>query len=104
MPTLHLTISGLCVFAFDRPLKGAGNPPTKATLLLQRLIQARELAHMTNGAHEILDQHFPMLEFDPDDRDTNASNRGPDFLFAPDAQGKMQKAVCTLFGDDLDIL
>ena len=104
MPNLHLTISGLCVFAFDQPLKGRGKLPTQATLLLQRLIRARELAHVTNGVNEILDQHFPMLEFDPEDRDTAVSTRGPDFLFAPEAQGKMQKAVCTLFGDDLTIL
>jgi hypothetical protein len=104
MPTLHLTISGLCVFAFDQPLKGKGKDPTQATLLLQRLIQARELAHVTNGAKEVLDQHFPMLEFNPDDRDKIASTRGPDLLFAPDAKGDMQKGGCTLFGDDLTIL
>jgi hypothetical protein len=104
MPTLSLSISGLCVFAFDQLLKGTGPPPTQATLLLQPLIRSQELDHQTNGVHDVLDQHFPMLEFNPDDRDAAASTRGPDFLCTPDAQGKMKTGVCTLFSDDLTIL
>ena len=104
MPTLRLSISGLCVFAFDQLLKGTGTAPVRATLLLQQLIRSQKLDHLTNGSNDILDQHFPMLEFNPDDRVAATSTRLPDFLFAPDALGKMQKGVCTLFGDDMTIL
>ncbi|HEV7787313.1 MAG TPA: hypothetical protein VGQ28_18365 [Thermoanaerobaculia bacterium] len=106
MPTLRLSISGLCFFAFNRPLlKAKGNPvPTAVTLLLQRLTRSRELSRVVNFENEILDQHFPLLEFDPDDRDVASSTRGPDFLCAPDATGKMKKGVCLLFGDDLSFL
>jgi hypothetical protein len=104
MPNFRLVISGLCVFAFDRPLpKGPGKEPTSATLLLQRLTQSRQLSHMVNSKHDVLDQHFPLLAFDADDRDP-ISTRGPDFLGVPDAGGKMTKGICLLFGDDLTIL
>jgi hypothetical protein len=104
MPNLRIMISGLCVFAFDRPLpKGKGKEPTTATLLLQRLTQARQLASIVNSQHEVLDQHFPLLCFDADDQDP-ASVRKPDFLGMPDATGKMTKGVCLLFGEDLTIL
>lgn len=106
MPTFKLMISGLCIFAFDRPLpKGQpnGQKPTSATLLLQRLTQSRQLTHMLSSSkHDVLDQHFPLLAFDADDLDPKASDRGPDFLGVP-VNGKMTKGVCLLFGDDLTI-
>jgi hypothetical protein len=104
VPNLRIAISGLCVFAFDRPLpKGKGKEPTSVTLLLQRLTQSRQLDNVVNFKHEVLDQHFPLLAFDADDRDPE-STRGPDFLGVPDPTGKMTKGVCLLFGDDLEIL
>lgn len=103
MPTLNLTISGLCVFAFDQPIKGKGKDPTTAILLLQRLTQSRQLSNVVNFQHEVLDQHFPLLAFDADARDAS-STRVPDFLACPDPAGKMMKGVCLLLGDDLTLL
>src|SRR5262249_25627583 len=107
MPTFKLMISGLCIFAFDRPFPQAqpnGHKPTRATLLLQRLTQSRQLMHMSSAStHDVLDQHFPLLAFDVGDRDAAESTRGPDFLGVPDAYGNMTKGVCLLFGDDLTI-
>ncbi len=106
MPNLRIVISGLCIFAFDRPLpkgKENGKEPTSATLLLQRLTHSRQLSHMLSPSqHDVLDQHFPLLAFNADDRDP-ASTRGPDFLGIPDANGKMTMGVCLLFGDDLTL-
>ena len=105
MPTLHLGISGLCFFAFDTPLKG-GTKPKRADLLLQRLTRARGLAHVVDGRNEVLDQHFPLLEFNFDDWDKTSSTRAPSFLFSPDPNvpGRMKKGACVLFGDDMKIL
>lgn len=103
MPNFSLTISGLCVFAFDQPVKGNGKDPTQVRLLLQRLNRSQELDNMNGTSHEVLDQHFPMLELNPGDLATT-STRVPDFAYAPDATGTMGKAACTLFGDDLTIL
>ena len=89
MPNLSLTISGLCVFAFDQPVKGKGKDPTQATLLLQRLNRSLELDNMNGTSHEILDQHFPMLEFNPTEL-AATSTRVPDFAYAPDARGTME--------------
>jgi hypothetical protein len=103
MPNLRIKISGLCIFAFDRPLKGEV-PPTRATLLLQKLTHARTLSNVPNQRYEVLDQHFPLLVFNLPDRDP-ASTRTADFLALPDSTGRqMTKGVCLLFGDDLKIL
>jgi hypothetical protein len=104
MPNLRVKISGLCVFAFERPLKTSVEPPTAATLLLQKLTHARALSNVPNQRYEILDQHFPLFVYNLADRDS-ASTRTTDFLAVPDANGKqMTKGVCLLFGDDVKIL
>jgi hypothetical protein len=102
MPNLQIKISGLCVFAFDRPLKKAGPPPTRATLLLPKLTHARALNNFVNQRYEVLDQHFPLLVFDLDARDP-ASTRDSDFLVPDTARTRIEKGVCLLFGDDLTI-
>lgn len=103
MPNLQIRISGLCFFAFDNPLKAERGPaPTSATLLLQKLTQARMLSHVVLGRNEILDQHFPLLEFDLGDRDARSTRRA-DFFARPDENGRMSRGVCLLFGDDVTI-
>jgi hypothetical protein len=102
MPNLRIRISGLCFFAFNRPLKTSREDPTSARLLLQRLTSARTLKHMVLGRNEVLDQHFPMLEFSLGDRDATSTRR-VDFSARPDANGRMTRGVCLLFGDDVTI-
>src|SRR5262245_2946011 len=110
MPSLRIGISGLCFFAFDKPLKAslktAGAPlPTRADLLFQRLIESEGLNHVVNDKNEVLDQHFPLLEFNLVDWST-ASTLSPNFLFSPDltVPGKMTRGSYVLFGDDMKIL
>jgi hypothetical protein len=104
MPNLQVKISGLCLFAFDSPLKG-GKAPTGAKLLLQKLTHARPLSKNPNQrqSYEVLDQHFPLLVFNLTERDA-ASSRPTDFFATPGSDGKqMTKGVCVLFGDDVEI-
>lgn len=99
MPTLRITFSGLCFFAFNRPLKGAGPAPTEASVLLQRLTRSRAVR---NGAG-ILDQHFPLLELDMADWDP-ASTRRVTFQRFPVLDPGNARGVLLLNGDDLTIL
>lgn len=105
MPNLQIKISGLCVFAFDRPLKKEGPPPTRATLLLPKLTHARALNNFVNQRYEVLDQHFPLLVFNLNARDS-ASSRDIDFMI-PDPKNpdrkKIDQGVCLLFGEDVTI-
>jgi hypothetical protein len=100
-PQLRITFSGLCLFDFDRPLKGAVKP-TKAQVLLQRLTRAKPLSRVVNGQTEVLDQHFPLLEFNLADWSPESTRRA-DFHHLPDASGRMTKGVCLLNGEDLTI-
>ncbi len=103
MSMLRLSFSGLCTFVFDPPLsKTAGTLPKKATVLLQRLTRARALRNQSNLKPEVLDQHFPLLEFDLKDWSPE-STRLADFHCFPDAAGRMTKGVCVLNGEDLKI-
>ncbi len=103
MSMLRLSFSGLCTFVFDPPLsKTSGTLPKKATVLLQRLTRARALRNQSNLKPEVLDQHFPMLEFDLRDWSPE-STRLADFHCLPDGSGKMTKGVCVLNGEDLKI-
>jgi hypothetical protein len=108
MPTLRVKFSGLCTFIFDKPLKdrdgNASDPkPTEATVLLQRLTRARLLSNTASVTSEILDQHFPLLEFSLADYDP-ASTRRADVHCIPDSDGKMTKGTCLLMGEDLSFL
>ncbi|HEY0514007.1 MAG TPA: hypothetical protein VGH73_19015 [Thermoanaerobaculia bacterium] len=110
MPTLHIKFSGLCNFVFDRRLKpgqganGDALPPSEAVVLLQRLTRARPISNLaTTTKQEILDQHFPLLEFSLADYDP-ASTRFADVHCSPDASGKMTKGTCLLNGEDLTLL
>lgn len=104
MATLQLSFSGLCTFVFDPPLiKGSDRLPTKATVLLQRLTRARTLRNQLNLKPEVLDPHFPLLEFDLRDWSPESTRRA-DFHCFPDAAGRMTKGVCVLNGEDLKIL
>src|SRR5436309_15480375 len=104
MPTLRITFSGLCTFVFDQRLKDPKGPkPSEATVLLQRLTRARLLSNLATTKPEILDQHFPLLEFNLADYDS-ASSRLADIHCSPDASGKMTKGTCLLNGEDLTIL
>jgi hypothetical protein len=100
MPLLRIALSGLCTFAFDNQLKGSGPAPTEVQVLLQRLTRARLLSSFPGAKSQILDQHFPLLEFDVADVDP-ASTRTVDVLFCPDAKGQMTKGACLLLGEDL---
>jgi hypothetical protein len=100
-PQLNVTFSGLCFFDFDRPLKGDPKP-TSAKVLLQRLTRARPLSRVVNAQPEVLDQHFPLLEFNLADW-SPASTRKADFHYRPDDSGRMTKGVCLLNGEDLMI-
>lgn len=103
MSMLRLSFSGLCTFVFDPPLsKTSGTLPKKATVLLQRLTRARALRNQSNLKPEVLDQHFPLLEFDLKDWSPE-STRVADFHCLPDATGRMTKGVCVLNGEDLKI-
>lgn len=106
MPMLRIKFSGLCTFIFDRPLKGKGGAaaPAEATVLLQRLTRARKLQSNLGAEPEILDQHFPLLEFDLADYDTPGSSRRPDVHCHPDPDGRMTQGTCLLVGEDLTIL
>jgi len=103
MPTLRLSFSGLCTFVFDPPLQQAEAAVDRVTVLLQRLTRARPLAHQVNLQPEVLDQHFPLLEFNRADYQP-ASTRQADFHCFPDAAGEMTKGVCLLNGEELTIL
>ena len=103
MPTLRIKLSGLCTFIFDKQLKGQGPAPSEATVLLQRLTRARLLSSKLGAKQEILDQHFPLLEFDLADYDP-ASTRLADIHCIPGPDGKMTKGTCLLIGEDLTIL
>lgn len=103
MPMLRITLSGLCTFIFDRPLKAEGSKPSEATVLLQRLTQARLLSNKISARPEILDQHFPLLSFFLADQD-KSSTRFADVHCIPDTSGKMTKGACLLNGEDLAIL
>jgi hypothetical protein len=103
MSMLRLSFSGLCTFVFDPPLsKTSGTLPKKATVLLQRLTRARALRNQSNLKPEVLDQHFPLLEFDLKDWSPE-STRVADFHCLPDATGRLTKGVCVLNGEDLKI-
>ncbi|HEY0558352.1 MAG TPA: hypothetical protein VGG20_29140 [Thermoanaerobaculia bacterium] len=101
-PQLHVSFAGLCLFDFDRPLKGSAKP-TKAQVLLQRLTRARPLSRVVNALPEVLDQHFPLLEFNLADWSPSSTRRA-DFHYQPDAAGRMTKGVCLLNGEDLTFL
>lgn len=103
MPTLRITFSGLCSFIFNRPLKSPDSKPSEATVLLQRLTRARLLSNLATAKTEILDQHFPLLEFNLADYDS-ASSRRADVHCTPDASGQMTKGTCLLNGEDLSLL
>jgi|GEM_PF-3946122 len=105
MTTLRIAFSGLCTFAFkDRLIKGKEAPiQTEATVLLQRLTRARPLANVAGARTEILDQHFPLLEFNLADWN-GASTRNADVHYMPDVKGTMTKGACLLNGEDLTIL
>lgn len=111
MPTLRMSFSGLCTFVFDPPLdpsifeeSPAGDANLKkATVLLQRLTRARALANQVNLRSEVLDQHFPLLEFNRKDWQPK-STRKADFHCFPDAEGEMTKGVCLLKGEELTIV
>jgi len=104
MATLRIVFSGLCTFAFkDRPLRDPEKPPTEVTVLLQRLIRARPLFNVATSRNEVLDQHFPLLEFDLGDFNPT-SDRFADVHFKPDETGRMTKGVCCLNGEELTIL
>jgi len=100
---LRLSFSGLCTFVFDPPLQEADSAVDKVTVLLQRLTRARPLAHQVNLQPEVLDQHFPLLEFNLADRQPE-SDRKADFHCFPDAEGRMTRGVCLLNGEELAIL
>jgi len=74
--------------------------PTEATVLLQRLTQARLLTKVANGKPQILDQHFPLLEFYRADL-VEGSTRIPDVHCSPDLNGSMMKGTCLLNGEDI---
>jgi len=110
-PKLNVTFSGLCLFAFNRPLRSNGNgngngngtaKPTSAQVLLQRLTRARPLSRKINDQPEVLDQHFPLLEFNLENW-SSTSTRKADFHYRPDDSGRMTKGVCLLNGDDLTV-
>jgi hypothetical protein len=100
-PQLRISFSGLCLFDFDPPLSGDVKP-TKANVLLQRLTRAQPLSQTINAQPEVLDQHFPLLEFNLADW-SPSSTRKADFHCLPDAAGKMTKGVCLLNGEDVTI-
>ncbi len=100
-PQLRVTFSGLCLFDFNFPLRGP-TLPTKASVLLQRLTRARPLSRVVNGQAEVLDQHFPLLEFNLKNW-SPASTRKANFHYLPDDSGRMTKGVCLLNGDDVTI-
>ena len=117
MPTLRLSFSGLCTFVFDPPLdpfvfeSGPKLPDaalTEATVLLQRLTRSRLLSNQVNLQNEVLDQHFPLLEFNLSDYQAD-STRSPNFHCSPavDADGRtkneMTRGVCLLNGEELTI-
>jgi hypothetical protein len=102
MPTLRLSLSGLCTFVFDPPLQETGATSRKLTILLQRLTRARPLSNRVNLQPEVLDQHFPLLDFNL--RDLQEGSRKADFHCFPDAAGRMTRGVCLLNGEDLSIL
>jgi hypothetical protein len=103
MPTLRIKFSGLCTFVFDKQLKRGDGVPSEATVLLQRLTRARQLSSKGGAKPEILDQHFPLLEFGLADYDP-ASTRMADVHRTPDSSGRMTKGTCLLIGEDLAIL
>jgi hypothetical protein len=100
-PQLRVSFSGLCLFDFNPPLSGEVKP-TNAKVLLQRLTRARPLSQVANAQPEVLDQHFPLLEFNLADW-SPSSTRKADFHCLPDATGKMTKGVCLLNGEDVTI-
>jgi hypothetical protein len=100
-PQLRVSFSGLCLFVFNPPLSGDVKP-TKANVLLQRLTRAQPLSQTTNAQPEVLDQHFPLLEFNLADW-SPSSTRKADFHCLPDAAGRMTKGVCLLNGEDVTI-
>lgn len=105
MATLRIAFSGLCTFAFKHELlKGKKDPTfTEATVLLQRLTRARPLVNVVGARTEILDQHFPLLEFNLANWN-RASTRNADVHYMPDEKGTMKKGACFLNGEDLTIL
>ncbi len=108
MPTLRVKFSGLCTFIFDTRLKGKdGQPsdtkPREATVLLQRLTHARALTSKASAKPEILDQHFPLLEFSLADYNPE-STRKADVHCIPNSDGEMTKGICLLLGEDLSFL
>jgi hypothetical protein len=107
MPTLRVKFSGLCTFIFNTRLKDNGKPaspkPTEATVLLQRLTRARPLTSKAGAKPEVLDQHFPLLEFNLKDY-VPGSTRRADVHCMPDSDGAMTKGTCLLIGEDLSFL
>ena len=100
-PKVRISFAGLCFFDFNSPFRGDAEP-TEARVLLQRLTRARALSRVINSQPEVLDQHFPLLEFDLENWNP-ASTRTADFHCFPDANGRMTKGVCLLNGEDLTL-
>jgi hypothetical protein len=114
MPKLRLSFSGLCTFVLDPPLstfafqESPSEPATlsSVTILLQRLTRSRQLSNHVNLRPEVLDQHFPLLEFNLKDqpkRKKTSTDRRADFHCLPDDLGNMTKGVCLLNGEDLTV-
>lgn len=89
MPNLRVTFSGLCVFVFDKPIKTSGPDPSRGVVLLQKLTQCRLLTNATNGRREVLDPHYPLLEFPLRSWSPNESSAEPGIvtLHGPEATG-----------------
>jgi hypothetical protein len=102
MPKLKIQFYGLCMFVFNGSIKNKGPKPTEARVLLPKLTRARQLRHVVNGRNEVLDQHFPFLEYDLKNRSPE-SDRKPNFLLPESEDGEMPRGVCLLFGDDIEI-
>ena len=100
-PQLRISFSGLCLFDFNRRLSEE-TKPTQAQVLLQRLTRARSLSRVVNGQTEVLDQHFPLLDFNLANW-SPASTRMANFHYLPDASGRMTRGACLLNGEDLTI-
>lgn len=96
--TFRMILSGLMVMVPDRPFEQNLEPSDGVTFLFPNLLKPRKLEHMPNREPQLLDAHFPFLEF-PMAARRSGSTREAD-LHNP----ARNAGLCRLVGEEIEIL
>lgn len=95
--TFRMILSGLMAVIPDRTFDTSLESADSVTILVPNLLKPRPLNNRRNGQQEILDPHFPILDFDLQNR--QASSTRPVDLSTNDGRG-----ICHLETEKIEIL